>query len=346
VPPPVGVVPPPAIGGAVPPPAGIGLGPKPAGAGVGVSPPGFMAPPQAAKPAEKKPVEPPKPAFVDTEPPVDQKAVKFQKMLIRICMILAIPFLVTGFCIGKASPDWNTMARSGQDATELLGKLKATGPMIESVQQKTAAALTKSSSNEVDESFLDFIEEKITDRPFQVGDVDRNNYLAFQPETVDKLYDFAQAVDRIWADLGIHRNFTRQDINAIKSVGFLGEKRSQVVLGAVLMNLYDDQYGVDLGVVSNPGLDSDRNKTLDVQARAGRPSDPLKYYTKGSFGDKASNWVIPLDPAVTAQGGPLYGAEESHWDAYVRRLNKLNERITRAVKLQGELTSELSAIAE
>lgn len=316
--------------------------------GMGSSPPGFMSPSPALGPgpADKKPEEPPKPAYVDTEPPVDQKAVKFQKMMIRICLILAIPFLITGFCIGKSSPDWNTLARSGEDATELLGKLKTTGPMIEAVQSKTAAALSKAGSNEVDESFLDFIEEKITDRPFQVGDVDRNNYLAFQPETVDKLYELAQTIDRIWADLGIHRNFTRQDLNAIKNVGFLGEKRSQVVLGAVLMNLYDDQYGVDLGVVSNPGLDSDRNKTLDVQARAGRPSDPLKYYTKGPFGDKASNWVIPLDPAVTGQGGPLYGAEESHWDAYLRRLNKLNERITKAAKLHSELTAELNEIAE
>jgi hypothetical protein len=336
------------MGGAVPPPTGIGLGPKPAMPGVGVSPPSFMVPPQApaARPAEKKPTEPPKPAYIDDEPPVDQKAVKFQKTMMRICLILAIPCLVTGFCIGKTSPDWSTLDRSAQDATTILDKLKSTGPILETVQSKTAAALTKSGSNEVDESFLDFIEEKITDRPFQVGDVDRQNYLAFQPETVDKLYEFAQLIDRAWADLGIHRNFTRQDINAIKSVGFLGEKRSQVVLGAVLMNLYDDQYGVDLGIVSNPGLDSDRNKTLDVQARAGRPSDPLKYYTKGSFGDKASNWVIPLDPAVSAQGGPLYGAEESHWDAYVRRLNKLNERLNRATKLHGELMSELGSIAE
>jgi hypothetical protein len=341
IPPPVGAAIPPPVGAAVPPPAGIGLKPP---AGHGAATPAYMQPQQPAKQPEKKPAEPAKPVFVDTEPVIDTKAIAARRWMIRVCLILAIPVLGVGFCIGKSSPDWNLAERSREDATTLLEKLNKTGPVLEEIQSKTAAALNKAGSNEVDEDFVGFIEEKCQERPFQMGDVDRNNFLVFEPTTVDKLYDFAQLVDRVFADLGIHRNFTRQDVNAIKNAGFMGEKANQVVLGAVLMNIYDDVYGADIGVVSNPGLDSDRNKTLDVQARAGRPSDPLKVYTKGSFGDKASGWVIPLDPAITGPGGPLEGAEESHSEAYNRRLTKLNERLNKAIKMHGELVSELNAI--
>jgi hypothetical protein len=277
---------------------------------------------------------------------IDEKTAKSGRRTLVLCIALGIPALIIGFCVGKTSPDWTLEDRSVENAKTMLEKMVKAGPVIQEVQAKTAAAVTKAEANQVDEEFVTYLEEGIQDRPFTASDLDRVNYAVFEPQTVDNLYEFAVLIDRTWLDLANHRTATKADVNAIKNIGFMGEKSSQVVLGLALMSIYDDMYGGVLGVISNPSLDSDRNKTVDVQARPGRPSDPLRIYTSGAFGEKISDWIIPIDAAVTGSGGPLEGSVKSHWDSYVARLGKIGEEVETIVRMHGELTAKLRAITE
>jgi hypothetical protein len=68
-------------------------------------------------------------------------------------------------------------------------------------------------------------------------------------------------------------------------------------------------------------------------------------YSRGPFGKKVNDWVIPVDPAQSAEGAPLAKADESHWVGYIKRLEKLNALVLKAQALHGELTQKLKAIS-
>jgi hypothetical protein len=348
VPPPAGgLVPPPVLGAPAVPPPNLGFN-KP----LDVAPPAFVL--QQQQPKKKKAPrtnELAKEAFakdtlVETEPVVDPESVKKRSRIIKIGLFIAIPVLIIGFVVGKTSHDRSFRSHSVEDAAGILAKLQKAGPVLQDVAAKTDGAIKRADSNEADEEYLDWAAKVAEERPFTTGDLDSKNYAVFDPATVDKLYDLGRLVDRVFSDITQHENYTRLDLGALKNAGFMGERPDQVLFGAVLINLYEDVYAANIGVISNPAEDSDRNKTLDVQAKAGRAADQLKLYTKGSFGEKASDWVTPLDPDLTAPGAPLYGADDSHWTAYHNRLDKIATQTKRALKLHGEVVSELQAIVD
>lgn len=342
VPPPAfgggGAVPPPSFGkpGSVPPP---GLGFKSA---ADVAPPSFMQ--KKKKKKEKRIREVVEEVYVDAAPVIDRKAAARRRLIIIVCVVVAIPLLGVGFWLGKSRQNWALEDRSRADAATLVGKLNKAQSIIQQVADRTTGSLNQAKSFEPDEGYIEFTLNMAKQRPISNADLDMLNYATFEPQTVDGLYELNRLLEDIWAKMGAHRDLTRHDLDALKSAGFMGD-RDQILYGVVLINLYEDVYGANIGIISNPDQNSEGHKTLDLQVRAGRKAHPYKLYTKGAFAEEVNEYVIPADPAVSADGGPLEDAEPSHWDDYTQRLTEIRDLANRALRLHGELLNKLRAIS-
>jgi hypothetical protein len=341
VPPPAfggGAVPPPAFGGGgMVPPTGLGLRPS-----ADVAPPSFLQ--KKKKKREKVIREVIEEVYIDAEPVVDKKGIARRRKMIITCSLIAVPMLLAGFYIGNSRQNWALMDRSRADAATLTEKLTKAAPVIQDVQAKTSAALNKANSDQIDDEYITYTQNMAKQRPINNSDLDMLNYAAFSPETVDGLYEFNRLVELIWSEMTSHRNATRQDLDALSNLGFMGAKASQTLYGVALTNLYEDVYGANIGLISNPGQDEEGHKTLDIQVRTGRKSHPYKLYTKGAFGEKVSNLVIPIDPALSAPGGPLVGADDSHMTEYTKRLSHIRDLTQKTLQLHSELLGRLQSI--
>ena len=339
-------MPPPVVGGAspLPPPvfkSGSAIPPPALGRPqVEVAPPPFLV--RRKRKRIRKIIEE---VYEDVGPVIDRRAVERRKKLIIVCAVLAVPMIAAFFYVGKQRQTWALMDRSRSDASKVLQKLGTAGPAIEKVGARTGAALNKAKSYEVDSGYLEFTREMIDQRPITNSDLDMLNYAAFDPETVDACYAFLRTTDLLWGEMSAHRNLTRTDLDALQSYRDLDVPPTQTLYGVLLTPL--DQYtlGANVGVVSHPSKNDDGEETLDVQIRPGRKAHTIKRYRSGPFGKKIGDWVIPVDPAQSADGGPLAGADESHWELYIKRLEKLNSLANKAQTLQGELVQKLQSIS-
>lgn len=328
------VVPPPAVGGGVPAPV---FGAKPQ---LDVAPPPFLA---KKKKKVRRIVQE---EYEDVDPIEDPKARARMRLMIIICVIIAVPVMGVSFYVGKSRQDWALHSRSAGDAATLAEKLTKATPVLEEVQAKTAAAYSKAQSKEIDEGYVEYARDVSERRPLASADLDMVNYAAFEPEVVDQLFAHTRLLERLWGEMTSHRNLTKRDLAALQSATKMGTPHNQVRFGVVLMSLDAETFGGSVGVVGNPGVNDEGVATLDVQVRPGRPAHALKVWTEGPFGDTPADWVIPLDPAQTApEGGALAKSEQSHWVRYMERLEELRELSGRAVKLNADLLRQVQAVA-
>ncbi len=269
-----GEVPPPALGGdGVPPPAfggsnvpapDLGLAPQ-----LDVAPPPFMAK-KKKKRIEKKQVVIEEEVYVDAGEIIDPKAAGRRRITTIVCVVLALPLFVTFFWVGKSRQNWALEDRSRENAGTLLEKMTKAGPVLQGVQSRTAAALSRAQANEIDEEYITFTQNVAKQRPLSNADFDMLNYAAFEPVVVDRLYELNRLLEVLWGKMASHRNLTRNDLNALKAAPHMDVPATQTRFGVALMNIYEDVYGVNIGVISNPGQDADGHRTLDLQVRPGR----------------------------------------------------------------------------
>lgn len=342
-------MPPPALGGGVVPPPSFGDSAVPApdlglGGRVDVAPPPFMSK-KKKKRIEKKQIIIEEEVYVDVGEVIDPKAAGRRRFTSIICVVLALPLFFAFFWVGKSRQNWALEGRSRDAAGTLVEKMTKAGPVLQKVQSRTAAALGKAKASEVDEDYITFTQNVAKQRPLSNADFDMVNYAAFEPEVVDRLYELNRMLETIWAEMASHRNLMRNDLQALNSHQHMEVPATQIRFGVALINIYEDVYGVNIGVISNPGQDADGHRTLDLQVRPGRKSHAYRHYLKGSFGEKVKNWVIPVAPEQTAPGAPLEDAEGSHMKQCIKRLTEINDMTGKAVKLHGELVNQLRAIS-
>ncbi len=346
-------VPPPAVGSNVPAPIlGGGVAPPPAlGANVpapflgkpqlDVAPPPFMTKKKKEKVIRRIVEE----VYEDVGPIIDPKAKARRRMTIILSLVISLPVFLGMFYIGKSRQSWALTDKSRVDATKLLETVNKARPILEQVQAKTGAALTKAKANQIDSGFLNYARDMNENRPITNSDVDMLNYAAFDAATVDLGFELMRATERLWGQMSSHRGLTRPDTKALQSVSKMGGSARQNYFGVVLMLLDPMTFGANIGIVSNPGVDDDGAATLDLQVRTGRMPHSVKRYTSGAFGEKINQWVIPVDPAQTGPGGGMEKSGESHMDLYIHRLRDLSKLAGTAVQLQGQLAQKLQAVS-
>lgn len=358
-----GSVPPPAVGSNVPPPAFGGSAVPPPAVGSNVPPPALggsnvpapflgrpqldVAPPPfaAKKKKEKKVRRIVEEVYEDDGPIIDKKAVARRRKIIAISIVVALPAFFGMFYFGKSRQTWALMDRSRADAAKLLTSVTKARPIYEEVQAKSGAALSKAKAGQVDTGFLNYARDVMESRPITNSDVDMLNYAAFDPETVDLGFELMRVTDTLWSDMSNHRGLTKTDLDALQSASKLGVPRTQTRLGVLLIPLDSQTLGANVGVISNPGVNDEGQATYDLQVRPGRRSHAFKTYSNGEFGEKINEWVIPVDPGQTGEGGALEKAQDSHFDLYTDRLSTINKLAGKALQMQGTLAQKLQALS-
>ncbi len=363
VPPPSGggVVPPPSVGGAAP--GGGGVVPPPSIGGAPAGGGAVPAPPFGKKEEPKKksadPFGPKSPAadgprevrlVIDDKTAVDDKEVgrkKSGRNFILIAIGLVVGLLV-GYGGGNMMSDrqlYNLAVRDGKDIYEAV---RNASDVVTKAQRYVDTATSAARGGPGKQPSVDYeaIEGlRALEKPLDANAFARKRYGAFQPQTVDALFEYYNNVNLLWdhferianrtlpearrAALNDAAQATQGMTNPTGCVPAIVEDK--LVCGLVFLRAHDEDPALMM-VRSSLTTTHEFEKTLFLGQED----------AQSAFFESPDNFVILVHPE-RSQG--VLGEQASLFANYVGSLSETKGLLDRTVELQGRLETDLGQIA-
>lgn len=355
------VAPPTGLGGAVAPPGGVvppsvpGVtGPaRPAG---GVAAPPFMQPTPAQPPdpfaSAAVPAGPREVRIVVDEKPVEDAEVGRKKRLRNYILIAAgiVVGLVLGFGFGSTMGDRNTYALAVQDGKDIYAKVREASDTVNRAKRLVDQAVTAARGGGGKAAAVDYeaIEQlRALKKPIDADAFSRKRYSAFNPGTVDALFQYYNNVQNIWErftslsarTLGPQQR--RLLDNAARAAGEMATQQTGCVPSVV-----EEQWFCGLVFVHPPAEQTEAppTKVMVSTTPTGRTFEKTIYTGAEDQNLTASpdNFVI-LTHTIRSVG--VLGQPASAFAEYQRDLMQIKQLMDQTVEVQGRLETELGNIA-
>ncbi len=360
-----GVVPPPSGGGVVPPPS-VGGGAAPDGVvpppAIGGAPStGVPAPPFGQKEEKKKSSDPfgPKSTadegprevrlVIDDKSAVDDKEVGRKKqgrnfILIGVGLIVG---LVVGYGGGNMMSDrqlYNLAVRDGKDIYE---SVRNAADVVTKAQRYVDAATTTARGGpgkapDVDVEALEAL--RALEKPLDAHAFARKRYGAFQPQTVDALFEYYNNVNLLWDQFEriTNRTLPEARLAAIRSAAEATQGMTnpsgcvpsvvddQFVCGLVFLRVDEETGGMMVRASLTTTHEFEKVRYLHSEEQ------------QSAFVENPENFVI-LNHPERSQG--VLGEQASLFANYAASLSEAKGLLDRTVELQGRLETDLGQIA-
>lgn len=377
VPPPAapggGLVPPPSVGGG--PTPGAGVVPPPAVApaplpipGAGVAPPPFIQQQQqaqqqaAAAEAQRKRAADPFGSAVERAPaahevrlviddkPVDDAEVGRKQRSRNYLLIAAglVLGLLLGLGMGSVNAERNLYNSAVEDGQAIYQQVRTASDTVNKAKTYIEGAVKKARGGGGQPPAVDYqaIEKLVAlEKPFDAGVFNRRKYGAFQPGTVDALFEYYTNVQTLWTQFeglgattaGDERRQTLDE--ACQAVGEMASSQT----GCVPMTI-EGQYFCGLVYAHAPEEQPPAGEPVKLQVSTtltGRRFEKT-LYTGGDLAEETDSFVILTH---TQRSVGVLGERASACAVYQRDLLQIKTLMDRTAEVQGRLESELGNVA-
>jgi hypothetical protein len=368
-----GSLPPPAVGGRVG-PSGI--------PGAIAAPPSFAQParaaaasfPPAARAPKGDPFGAPAPAQAHAEKRVtiviDDSAVKDdeigRKSKSRSMLLLGIGLvlgLAVGAGMGSTGADRNQYNMAVRDAKDIYAKVQEVSKIVDEAKRNIKSAVDASSGGAGKKASVDYkaIETLVAmKRPFTANEFSARRYRAFDPNTVNDLFDFYNNTNMMW---------DRFSILGAKTAG--ATKREALDKSASSADsLINNEFGIVMfkqgdafagglvflkpppppaeGAAAEPKKEKKGDKepeavkVLASTNEGGREVERTLFSGQADFGEKSDQYAIALDKMRSRS---ILGDQASLFSEYRAMLMDANGILDKTVETQGRLMKSLGQIA-
>ncbi|MDW8247455.1 MAG: hypothetical protein RMJ84_12875 [Sandaracinaceae bacterium] len=330
------------------------------GVGGDVPPPPF-APPASPAPAPRPqldpfaaqpgavPAQPTEVRLVIDEKPVAAEEVGKQAALRNLIIVGAVAALL-GFVLGAGAGSmngrrgiYNITVRDGKAIFEALQKASGT---VEEAQRLVNRCIEKAGSQPPSVDYEAIKAIQALENPLPAGVFARRNYNAFQPETVDLLFQYYNNVQELWRKFQHLANTTlpdarRQELDRTAQAG--GEAATSK-FGAVIVPVPEDQGGGYVGQLAflEPDPQGNPQKMLARPSR-GSPGRVFSIFAPGASLGKEPTHVLVIDNQGSR--GVLVN-QLGAFGQYVGELREIKALVDQTMEIQGRLIQQLSEIAK
>jgi len=359
---PPGLVPPPGAAVAAPPSMG---GPAPLPGASAVAPPPFM---QRAAPAA--PAAPPPPAdpfaagpqqafgprevrLVIDEKPVNDAEIG-RKQGGRVFIVLALGILLggaLGFTTGNVVEQNRLRGQVIADGKEIYNSVHTASDTVNQAKRLVNSALEKATPAGGRAAVVDFasIEQlRALKKPFEAGVFSRRKYGAFQPGTVDALFEYYNGVNQLWEKFAsisartLNAGARTELTNAAQAAGSLSSTQYGLVPRSIEGALIGTLVFVDPPPPPPAGEPAQPRVEASVRASRGGAAATKKIYTGQPLETDPSQYVILVEGASSIN---VLGQQASAFGQYRLGLTELKTLLDKTIEVQGRLENELGQIA-
>ena len=359
-------VPPPNLGGPVARPRGIVAPPSMRGPGSNApsSPGGIVAPPFAQPAAPSQPADPfgaPAPAaptaaqqvhlvIDETVSVSDEEAGRKKRGRVPIILGMgAILGLIVGFGVGSTANSRTTYKLAAEDGQAIYHSVHEASDKVNQAKTLLDRAVAAMAAGPGKTPHVDY--EAITalraiEKPFTAGMFNRRRYSAFNPTTVDQLFDYYNNVGLLWdgfeqlaARVGGEARHQELD----RSAAALGSM-STAPTGCIPQS-NEGMFSCALVFVQPPELQEGQPPPTTAQVRSSRMSRHMiekTIYTGQDLSDNPSQYVI-LNDGVHSQA--VLGEPATAFLQLNQELMRLKVMMDQTSETQGQLEQGLGDIA-
>ena len=345
-----GIAPPPGgVGGAVPPPGGVAPPPflqrqqeeeAKAKAAGGEDPFGSQPPPAAAGPREVR--------LVIDEKPVDDAEVgrKARGRTLMVIAIGAVLGLGVGYGLASTLKDRSLYAAAAEDGRAVYQKVQGAANPLQEAQallQKVKRAARAGQGNEPSVDFASIQALATLEEPFTASDFARKNYKAFNPGTVDKLFDFYNKVVLLWSRFSDLQTMTASEARrtAIESAAKAGAETATTDIGCLPLQQEEGEsnQGFKCALVF---LTQGGETGIQAHSSLSRPGHDVSLARSGSLGEDPSKTAILLDKDKSRS---ILGERAGEYSEFMREVATIEELLQKTTQARGELEQQLGSVA-
>lgn len=356
---PPGLVPPPGAAVAAPPSMG---GPASLPGASAVAPPPFMqraapaapaAPPPPSDPFAAGPqhaVGPREVRLVIDEKPVSDAEIG-RKQGGRVFIILALGVLVggaLGFGTGNVVEQNRLRGQVIADGKEIYNSVHTASDTVNQAKRLVNTALEKSAANPPAVDFASIEQLRALKKPFEAGVFSRRKYGAFQPGTVDALFEYYNGVNQLWEKFAsisartLNAGARTELTNAAQAAGSLSSTQYGLVPRSIEGALIGTLVFVDPPPPPPAGEQVQPRVEASVRASRGGAAATKKIYTGQPLDTDPSQYVILVEGASSIN---VLGQQASAFGQYRSSLTELKTLLDKTIEVQGRLENELGQIA-
>jgi hypothetical protein len=313
-----------------------------------VAPPPFMQP-AAAPAAPAAPAAAPRPAdpfaavpsysegprevrLVIDEKPVDDSEIG-RKQRGRTFIVLALGVLLggaLGFGTGNVVEQNRLRGQVIADGKEIYNSVHSASDVVNQSKRLVGAALEKASANPPSVDFASIEQLRALKKPFEAGVFARRKYGAFQPGTVDALFEYYNNVNPLWDKIA---SLSARTL-ATTAYGLVPRSIEGALVGTLVF--------VDPPPAPPAGEQPQPRTEASVRATRGGAAATKKIYTGQSLEEDPSQYVILVEGASSVN---VLGQQANAFGQYRANLAELKTLLDKTIEIQGRLETELGQIA-
>jgi hypothetical protein len=317
-----------------------------------------LAPPPFANKAAARAADPFKAASV---PPtaqevrlvIDEKPVADaevgRKKRFQTILLLLVGFIIgagIGWGLGSVLKDRQLISLALADARDIYQTVQTSSDVVSQAQTLVNRAVTAArggpgKKSEVDYEAIESI--RALEKPFDAGTFNRKRYSAFQPQTVDDLFEYYNNVNILWERFERLANRTLPEARraALNQALEATENVAQPI--GCVPRLVEQRYVCGM-VFVGPKEDGD-GTTVMVRSQRRSPREFEKTVFDGDqelTAETADSFVILVDPSIS---GGVFGEGASEFAQYLADIQAIKALMERTIEIQGRLTQSLGRIA-
>lgn len=302
---------------------------------------------------------------------IDDKAVddaeigrKSAGKFIVAALVAALAGALVGWFIGSTWRERQLYDLVLQDAKDIYGTVTASADTVEKAQkliEQAAKSATAGGGKEINIDFAALEELRKLEKPFPADVFARKHYRAFEPATVDALFQYYNNTNLLWGKLATltARSLSPTGRDSLtRSAGAAGDL-ANTAFGCVPFK-DGEQFGCGLVTVSRPEEGAAASEGKEARGkRRGKDKDAdsamkLNVVTRGGtyekeafmgqdLSSKPSDYVIMVDKS---RSNEILGGATSHFQNFARDLVEAKTLADQTVEIQGRLTQQLGNIAK
>jgi hypothetical protein len=331
--------------------------------GADVAPPPFMQkaarsePPKAKRPTDPfaassaMPASPQEVRLVIDEKPVSdaESGRRGRGTVIIVAAICIVLGLVAGYGVGGVVSENATYNATVRDGKDIYQTVQASSQVVNQANTLVKAAVTKARGGTGRTAAVDYasIEAlRALEKPLTANEFSRKRYGAFNPGTVDALFEYYNSIQQLWDRFTSLANSTlpparRQELDA--AAGAASEIATRQV-GLVPFTVGDNVAGglVIVDMPANRNNDEPLPEKLMVRTRPGGQPAERTRYTGQPLTENPENYVMLVD---TQRSIGVLGRQAGPFAEYQRDLLVINQLMEKTMEVQGRLETELGNIA-
>jgi hypothetical protein len=288
--------------------------------------------------------------LVIDEKPVDDSEIG-RKQRGRVFIVLALGVLLggaLGFGTGNVVEQNRLRSQVIADGKEIYNSVHSAADVVNQSKRLIGGALAKASANPPAVDFASIEQLRGLKKPFEAGVFARRKYGAFQPGTVDALFEYYNNVNLLWDKIAslsartLNQGARTELTNAAQAAGELATTSYGLVPRSIEGALVGTLVFVDAPPAPPAGQQPQPRTEASVRATRGGAAATKKIYTGQSLEEDPSQYVILVEGQSSIN---VLGQQANAFGQYRANLTELKTLLDKTIEIQGRLETELGQIA-